>query len=402
MKITPEESPLTSQLLQLDISKAKSFDVIEAIKKARIDVNKMVKEPEKAVVFLDGLEEIPVCTLGNISLITGQAKARKTFLVSMITAAAISDRDICAGLRGYLPEGKQNILYFDTEQAEFDAQQAVKKALSLSSEEDPPLFNAYRLREYSTSERIEIINELINNTHNLGFVVIDGVRDLVNDINNATECNDVVAKLMKWSEKKCHITCVLHLNKGNGMARGHLGTELVNKAESVIEVEKPEPDSVYSTVTAKYLRRKGFKPFAIYFNEETHLPDIDHDYEGKSVNKAKKDNGKKLLCHEINDAVHADRIIKMFEYLKPTFGPTYGDNLTSKIIKEKEHLDLFYPDLNRASQNITALPPYLVKIGVLESNEAQETNLNKKRFWISPKAKEMGYKKATGELFPFV
>lgn len=373
------------------------FDLQEANRKYRIDVNKEILEPPKAVVFLDNLREIPVCTLGNISLVTGQAKARKTFLVSMMTAAAISSHDICGGLRGYLPKDKQNILYFDTEQGEYDAQQAIKKSLKLSNQRDPPQYNAYYLRECSTAERVKNIDGFINATENLGFVVIDGIRDLVNDINNPTECNEIVSKLMKWSsEKKCHIVCVLHLNKGDGKVRGHIGAELLNKSETVIKVDKQDKDPNVSIVSADYTRRMPFEPFAIYFNEETRMPDIDHDYLVGGVKKGKSKGTGKLLCHEINDAVHADRMIKVFEHMEPTF----GEKLTSATIKDREYLEKFYPEISLNTKNLNHLPSYLVKIGVLTTNKEQEKDNKKWRFWISPKAKEMGHKKAIGEI-PF-
>lgn len=58
-----------------------------------------------------------------------------------------------------------------------------------------------------------------------GFVVIDGIRDLMYDINNPSESVELINDLMRWSSMHdLHIHTVLHLNKGDDNTRGHIGT----------------------------------------------------------------------------------------------------------------------------------------------------------------------------------
>lgn len=56
-----------------------------------------------------------IATLGNFSASTGKAKAKKTFNVSALVAAALSNNQVL-NYRACLPEGKRRILYVDTEQ----------------------------------------------------------------------------------------------------------------------------------------------------------------------------------------------------------------------------------------------------------------------------------------------
>ena len=52
-------------------------------------------------------------------------------------------------------------------------------------------------------------------TKGYGLVIIDGIRDLMLDINSTSESVEVINKMMEWSSKyDLHIHCVLHLNKG--------------------------------------------------------------------------------------------------------------------------------------------------------------------------------------------
>ena len=74
---------------------------------------------------------------------------------------------------------------------------------------------------------------------------------MVYDINSPSESTKVISLLMTWTgERHIHIHTILHQNKGDENARGHIGTELSNKAETVLQVEKDEKDPDISTVKA--------------------------------------------------------------------------------------------------------------------------------------------------------
>ena len=89
------------------------------------------------------------------------------------------------------------------------------------------------------------MREAIYRTENVGLVVIDGIRDMVYDINSSSESTKVISLLMTWTgERNIHIHTILHQNKGDEHARGHIGTELSNKAETVLQVEKDEKNPV--------------------------------------------------------------------------------------------------------------------------------------------------------------
>ena len=61
------------------------------------------------------------------------------------------------------------------------------------------------------------------------------------DINSTGESVEVINKMMEWSSKyDLHIHCVLHLNKGDNNVRGHIGTEMSNKAETVLVISKKQ------------------------------------------------------------------------------------------------------------------------------------------------------------------
>ena len=103
----------------------------------------------------------------------------------------------------------------------------------------------------------------------MGLVVIDGIRDLMLDINNSTEATRLVDDLMKWTgERNIHLHTVLHLNKGDDNARGHIGTELNNKAECVLQVTKDSVDADRSEVAPAIIRSKPIDKFAFRLTEQ--------------------------------------------------------------------------------------------------------------------------------------
>ena len=171
--------------------------------------------------------EAIIGTLGNFSVSTGKAKAKKTFNVSAIVAAALVNGQVLE-YQASFPESKRTILYFDTEQSLYHCQLVMQRILRLAKlpiDKEPQNLKFSHLRAIADpNERREIIRYAIYNTPNVGLVVIDGIRDLMLDINNSTEATKLVGDLMQWtSEQNIHIQTVLHLNKGDDNARGHMG-----------------------------------------------------------------------------------------------------------------------------------------------------------------------------------
>jgi hypothetical protein len=246
------------------------------LESARITITNELKPPPP-VIQVDNLtmKPITIMTKGNISVIQGKAKARKSFVVAILTAASLSDSWIYKKIRS-VP--RQLVVYFDTEQSSFYVQQAYYRIGSISQGNGiNERFFCYALRPYNPAERLELIEWVFNNFKGLGFVVIDGIRDLIRDINSPDEATMITSKLLKWSEQSgAHILTVLHENKADGKARGHIGTELINKAETILKVEKLEEDKRVSKISCEMVRGLDFED--IYFSINNNLPEIINGY----------------------------------------------------------------------------------------------------------------------------
>lgn len=219
-------------------------------------------------------------TLGNFSASTGKAKSKKTFNISAIVAAALRNSEVLQ-YSAYLPQEKRKILYVDTEQSFYHCHKVLKRIMRLAGcdiEQNSKDFLFIVLREHTPERRREIIGETLRRVKGIGLVIIDGIRDLMYDINSPSESAEIINLLMRWSsEYNLHIHTVLHLNKGDDNTRGHIGTELNNKAETVLQVTKSTQDANISEVKAMHIRDRDFSPFAFRINDDA-LPELVRDY----------------------------------------------------------------------------------------------------------------------------
>ena len=232
-------------------------------------------------------------TLGNFSASIGKAKSKKTFNVSAIVASALSENRVLH-YKSEFPSDKRCILYIDTEQGRHHCQKVLNRILRLANlpaDIDPENLKLLALRKYSPEERLAIVEYALDTIPNIGLVIIDGIRDFVYDINSPSEATRIISKLMQWTDdKQIHIHTILHQNKNDEHARGHIGTELNNKAEAIMQVEVDKEDKSISIVEAVHIRDKEFEPFAFRINDEA-LPELVESYalKEKKVGRPKKD-----------------------------------------------------------------------------------------------------------------
>lgn len=101
---------------------------------------------------------------------------------------------------------------------------------------------------------------------------------------------------MTWTgERNIHIHTILHQNKGDENARGHIGTELSNKAETVLQVEKDSKNPDISTVKTAHIRAVDFEPFAFRINEEA-LPELldGYQFNDKDTEKGNRESSTRI------------------------------------------------------------------------------------------------------------
>jgi hypothetical protein len=214
--------------------------------------------------------------LGGIQAISGQKKNGKSWLVSQIIGTCLSGElttDETGAKHYVIPEGSRilsklpglrmvartvemlghmpNILYADTEQERENTSRVIKAAkwyADLPVYEHCDRLDTLWLRQMDidgniADERFNALLWALENKH-YDLVMIDGIRDMINNFNDLQESSEIVNRLMsKATESHCCIWNTLHMNPrpsndDESKMRGHLGTELGNKVSDSLVVKK--------------------------------------------------------------------------------------------------------------------------------------------------------------------
>ena len=219
--------------------------------------------PEKQLPKMDFLFRLfgkPCFPRRELVAITGKAKSGKTFVTSMLMACCQAG-DVLSFHRE--TDAPLKLLWYDTEQSDESTQDILKNrilrmtGITTTNCTNYTNVDVFNVRAVAWKERRSLLKEAVSH-YDPDLVIVDGIRDLVNDINDGVLAQEVLEELMHLATKKnCCIVCVLHQNKGSEdhNLRGWIGTELMNKAFEVYACEKLMPERIFKveqTLTRKY------------------------------------------------------------------------------------------------------------------------------------------------------
>jgi hypothetical protein len=211
---------------------------------------------------------IPIGTYGNFSFVQAPPKSKKTFFVSLLASVYLSGGNNFGGkIKGH--RDGRCLMHFDTEQGHWHAQRVFKRVQDMSTTKEVGCYHTYALRTIGYKERLQFIEHCLEqNKGKNGLVIIDGIADLVSDVNNLEESNLCVQKIMQLSAKyDCHIVTVIHSNYGSDKPTGHLGSFLEKKTENQIQLEVNTVNKEWITVSCKRSRGYAFETFSFSINE---------------------------------------------------------------------------------------------------------------------------------------
>ena len=195
--------------------------------------------------FLMRLFGEPCFPRRELVAITGRAKSGKTFVMSIIMLMGVIDR-----ILQFERDGKEplKVLWFDTEQSKQSTldiiQNRIVEMYHRKVDPDTPFPNeclrTFNVRFDNCEMRRQGFLELVPFIKP-DLVILDGIRDLVTDINDGAEAQRIMEEMLALAQANdCCIIAVLHQNKSGESRdpRGWLGTELLNKAFDVFATEK--------------------------------------------------------------------------------------------------------------------------------------------------------------------
>lgn len=233
-------------------------DTLSVMRSCEIDFKNPPKAPEPLITIND----VTIGTPGNLLCIAGSEGSGKTnFLGGMLSGALKPENTVVDTLGTFVQsnEGNKAILLYDTEQSEFQLYKNISYIIDRSKREKPPhWFKAFGLVGISRNERMNLILESMDRLYyehgGIHMVVIDGIADLLNGVNDEESSVKLIEELFRMAAiyNTC-ILCVVHMAPSGMKLRGHLGSEVQRKAAGILLVEK-EANSNCSVVKALKVR----------------------------------------------------------------------------------------------------------------------------------------------------
>ena len=228
----------------------------------RLRITRDKKLPK--VNFLFRIFGKPCFPRGELVAVTGKAKSGKTLFISVLMACCVRNEVLQVQREGEVVDGTWTYpplrcLWYDTEQSEQSTQDILcNRILKIANQpQAADCYDIFNVRCVSYDERLRLFKTALHKYHP-DLVVLDGVRDLIADINDGVKAQEIVECLMQLAqETNCCLICVLHQNKGaeDRNLRGWIGTEMMNKAFEVYACEKVKPENIFvveQTHTRKY------------------------------------------------------------------------------------------------------------------------------------------------------
>jgi hypothetical protein len=252
--------------------------------RAYIPLDKPLPPPETLISigehqFKGNYYPTTVMTAGSFSVIAAPSKSKKTLFKTQLCATYIGGNASYRfpNIHSHRREDYY-ILDFDTEQSEYYAQRTFKSVADIVGTIYPQ-YLTFKICHLSAEERVAFIEKVLERFKGkVKLVFIDGIADLMNDVNNLEWSNQIVHKLIKWADDyKIHICTIIHVAYGVTKATGHLGSAVTKKAETVFLLKVDDNDKNIVEVLPQYTRGYPFdsfkfmvdsNDFTIYFYDE--------------------------------------------------------------------------------------------------------------------------------------
>ncbi|WP_438710258.1 hypothetical protein ACSTS3_14390 [Aquimarina muelleri] len=316
----------------------------------------------------------------TINVIQGKAGVHKSRLAETICSALIKKESWDTDLLNFRKNTQQavSICYVDTErnlteQFPYALQQILKKA-GYQREDTPKDFDYISLLQVPRKDRFSALTSYIKRVKQMyaGHVIIilDVITDCIQDFNRSSDSMQLI-DLMNDSINSEDVTflALIHENPGSAdKARGHLGTELLNKATTAIQIgfEKDSNRRPTDLIVLNILKFRGGKrpePFYMKYCEQTNglvEADADHIEESARSRRTKADlfeiqqQISRLLRSSIQGRTLVEELAAYFDCSERTIRERLqecidkrapianGKGIPSILQKKKEGKEVFY------------------------------------------------------------
>lgn len=226
----------------------------------------------------DSGAEYGIALPGSLIEVSGQSKTRKSTFLATVAAACLNQDGAAMNIRSNI---KKNVLYFDTEQSEYEFKRFQNMVCRLAGcKTHPPQYFSYPLRKYDESTRLAVIDAFLTQMKpdfllKIGLIIIDGIADLLPSSNDLVESKRLTTRLTYWADKlQVPIFVAIHTNKDGENSTGMLGGFLDKKASYHVRTEIiGEGKGAPTRVSCRFSRLgESFAPYMFKHDDDTGLP----------------------------------------------------------------------------------------------------------------------------------
>ncbi|WP_298709736.1 hypothetical protein [uncultured Chitinophaga sp.] len=238
--------------------------------------------PAPALVKLDNVDIIHQNTIVMVQGQTGVHKSRLSQIISSTIMPSPKKSERIFDKLGFIsnPKISTTVLYVDTERNIRDqfpfAVQEVHKVAGYNLLEISDNFIPISLINIPRQYRLEVLKMYVEKTRKdiRGhlFIVLDVITDCISEINSASSAFDLIDWINAMCDKQnSTFLGVIHENPGSDKARGHVGTELENKATTAIAIRNFKSDEdveVFEVRFKKTRNRKKLSSIYVTFDDK--------------------------------------------------------------------------------------------------------------------------------------
>lgn len=205
------------------------------LKKYPVFIPTWDNQPEAPVPVLT-IKGSPVLTYQNISVLIAQPGYGKSSICEAILSGVVSKDAKCLGIA----VRAKKALYIDCERTDYDVHASWRRMVSrvgAGYKDGAVVFMGMRMVS-SLEDRKRCIEQVLTEQPDIDLLIVDGAGDLVMDTNSLQEANEVKVWMRSLTAQYAlSILTTLHPNPTDNKPRGHLGSEMLREAESILCVE---------------------------------------------------------------------------------------------------------------------------------------------------------------------
>ena len=237
MNINPHAASLVTQEVQrAAMTKADIQAAMEAQQRAleveqmlsRLEVHRITPDKElPKMEFLFRLFHKPCFPRGELVALSGKAKSGKTFVSSILMALSYRSQVLSVDR---IEARRLHVLWYDTEQSEESTQDILRNRIIPMTgipEDQFPMdsFDIFNVRAEGYDQRLPMLEAAVRHYHP-DLVILDGIRDLVADINDGIVAQDCMDEGVEYYQDDLQAKLSLESN----IVTDHILGEQIQKA----------------------------------------------------------------------------------------------------------------------------------------------------------------------------